>query len=488
MNLASPLFLCWLLHHPRAYDGPEAVSHAGEPEFDLDERIAARLRELGLLPRGAASVAAAPPEPKSPARSLASPFEPRRQPFTFADFSWLPGNYGPDETPLKWKAFTGEIRLDTVYHYAFSNPRDNTIAGSSEVFRSNELQLTQIGFGGNVFYENVHARLMTQFGMYSQTTPRNDASYERGQWRMQDAYRYISEAYAGYHIPVWHGINVQAGIFMSYVGLWSYYNFDNWTYQPSYVSSNTPWFFNGVRVQIFPTKKLKIEPWIVNGWQSYGKLNDKPGFGLQVQWRPHPRVALLGNQYYGTDTLGIPGRRRIHTDDSLMLSYRDRPESTFTRGAVSLTIDAGCETGGGVSCSSQYFVGFMAYHRMWLWNNRIGLTVGGGGIVNPGRYLVLLPPVNGATAFSGTPYFTAQPGDRFAAWDTQATADFMPNRHLTFRLEYNHRQASVPYFAGRGGVTPPGGNAGAPGSFVEGWSPDLVRIEDRVTLAMMVRY
>ena len=43
-----------------------------------------------------------------------------------------------------------------------------------------------------------------------------------------------------------------AGIFMSYVGLFSYYNFDNWAYQPSYVSSNTPWFFNGMRVQIFP--------------------------------------------------------------------------------------------------------------------------------------------------------------------------------------------------------------------------------------------
>jgi len=34
--------------------------------------------------------------------------------------------------------------------------------------------------------------------------------------------------------------------------------FDNWAYQPSYVSS-TPWFFNGLRIQWFPTDKLKIE-------------------------------------------------------------------------------------------------------------------------------------------------------------------------------------------------------------------------------------
>jgi hypothetical protein len=126
---------------------------------------------------------------------------------------------------------------------------------------------------------------MTQFGLYSQTTPRNDASPTRGQWNLADAYRYLSEAYGGYHYNVQHGLNIDAGIFMSYVGLFSYYQFDNWAYQPSYVSSNTPWFFNGVRVQWFPTAKLKIEPWFINGWQSYGRFNGRPGFGGQILYR-----------------------------------------------------------------------------------------------------------------------------------------------------------------------------------------------------------
>src|SRR5258707_7921269 len=87
------------------------------------------------------------------------------------------------------------------------------------------------------------------------------------------------------------------GIFMSYIGLFSYYQFENWAYQPSYVSSNTPWFFNGVRVQIFPTEHLKIEPWFTNGWQSYGRFNGRPGFGLQLLWRPNGWLSVLGNQY-----------------------------------------------------------------------------------------------------------------------------------------------------------------------------------------------
>ena len=92
-----------------------------------------------------------------------------------------------------------------------------------------------------------------------------------------------------------------------------------------------------------------------------------------------------------------------------------------------------------------------------------------------------------ATAFSGTPYFTANPGDQFRAWDCQLAGDFMPNGYVTFRLEYTHRAASVPYFSGHGGVTPPGGNQGTPGSQVEGWAPDLATSEDRLSLALMLK-
>jgi putative OmpL-like beta-barrel porin-2 len=413
--------------------------------------------------------------------------QPASEPFAFADFSWAPGNAGASERPLKVGPFTGEFRMDDTYHFSFKRPQDDVISGSSEVFRHGEFQVTQLGIGGDLNYRNVQGRLMTQFGMYSTTTPRNDASPGRGQWRLDDAYRYISEAYGGYHIDKMHGINVQAGLFMSYIGLWSYYNADNWTYQPSYVSSNTPWFFNGMRVQFFPSDKLKIEPWLVNGWQSYGRFNNDLGVGGQILWRPNGSVSILGNQYYGYDTFRVSKRKRLHTDDSFMVKYHDRPDRTVSKAAASLTVDAGSESGGGVTASSQYFVGFMAYNRVWFHQDRYALTVGGGAIRNPGRYLVLVPPINGATALSGTPYFTANPGDPFEAWDTQVTGDYMPSPFVTFRLEFNHRQANVPYFAGSGGVTPPNGNEGAPGSQVTGWGPDLVKVENRLTLAMLIK-
>ena len=58
---------------------------------------------------------------------------------------------------------------------------------------------------------------------------------------------------------------------------------------------------------------------------------------------------------------------------------------------------------------------------------------GRGAIDNPGRYLVLVPPINGATALSGAaPYYTANPGDPFTAWDTQLTFDLNPMLDFSF--------------------------------------------------------
>lgn len=397
-------------------------------------------------------------------------------PFSDADWTWLNGNPRTKEIFWDTKFFTPEIRSDTVYVFDFNHPTDHSIGGSSELFRSQEVQLTQLGVGGDFHYDNVRARLMTQFGLYSETTPRNDPSPGHGQWDLDTAYRYIAEAYGGYHFNVLDGINVDAGIFMSYIGLFSYYQFDNWAYQPSYVSSNTPWFFNGVRVQIFPTKHLKIEPWFINGWQAYGSANHTPGLGGQLKWTPTSYINVISNNYgLGEDDLFVPHRKRIHTDNSIEVKYFDRPDTTLDKMAFTLTGDLGCEYGSGVSCygdhkggPKQSFVGFMLYNRFWFHKDLFAVTLGGGKINNPGRYLVLLPPINGETAISAatnSPYFTENPGDPFKAWDSSFTFDYMPKQYITFRWEYDYRHANVPYWTGRGGITPPGGNNGFPQFF-----------------------
>jgi hypothetical protein len=432
---------------------------------------------------GVASAQQQPPDPAPPTEPAppSPPPEPSARPekpadpFAYADFTWLNGNSRERDTPLDSKVFTGQFSLDTNYTYSFARPKDHSLVGSTTSGRAGEVQISDLGIGGDLHWNNVRGRVMSQFGLYSTMQPRNDSSPSRGQWN------------------VLNGINLDVGLFMSYVGLCSYYDFENWVYQESYVSANTPWFFQGVRIQFFLSDKLKIEPWIINGWQSYGMFNEQPGVGLQVLWRPEGWFSLLSNSYWGADALGIPHRQRYHSDDSIQIKYFDDPKADLlSKAAFSLTLDAGCENGGGVSCTgngdpAQYFLGFMFYNRLWFDHDLYGVTLGGGAITNPGQYLVLLPAINGATAASGTPYFPEAKGSSFKAWDTSLTLDYMPNQFLTFRVEYNHRWASVPYFAGPGGITPPGGNQGDPGSMVAGWKPDLRKDEDRMQAVLMVR-
>lgn len=478
----------------------------------------AQTPKSGIIPTAAPAAAATggiPPALQSPA---AAPAVDNETPFAFGDFTWLNGSSRNHEPVLDTAFFTPEIRFDTHYMEDFNQPRDHTIVGSTESFRSGEVQIEQASVGGDFHWQNVRGRILFMEGLFATTTPRNDASAGVGQWDLRDAYRYVSEAYGGYHFNVNHGLNVDAGIFVSYIGLFSYYNFDNWTYQPSYVSSNTPWFFNGVRVQWFPTNKLKIEPWFINGWQSYAKYNGHPGLGGQLLYRPAEWLSLVFNEYgYGQDNLGLPKTQRIHTDDSIEVRYYNNPNNGAgpSKMAFSFTADAGCQYGGGIHCThgpnKSAFLGWMLYDRTWFHRDRYAVTVGGGMMNNPGRYLTLLPPIDGADAVSGTPYFTENPGDKAHMYDGTVTFQYMPKEYITWWAEVGYRHADIPYFAGRGGVTPPGGNNGAPQDYtcmtgasagtnnltladaVCGgpggvWFPDLRHSEAKASVGVMVKF
>ncbi|HUH63631.1 MAG TPA: outer membrane beta-barrel protein [Terracidiphilus sp.] len=495
-----------------------------------------------------------PPPQAAPAPAeIGSQTTTRGEPFP-GDWTWLNNNGHASDSPWSTKYFTPEFRADANYIVSYNHPKDDTLGGSTESFRSDEWQLEQLSLGGDIRIDNVRGRILTMNGMFGVTTPRNDPSVIRGSWDLTGAYKYISEGWGGYHWDVQHGLNLDAGIFVSYIGLFSYYNFDNWTYQPSFVSSNTPWFFNGLRIQWFPTAKLKIEPWIINGWQSYARANGKPGLGGQILWRPKPYLDFVWNNYgLGEDDPGLPGRSRVHADYSAQVKYYDHPERFFDKAAFTLTGDLGCEYGGGpaggsysrtgaspemgssstysggVNCHNarlgrpkQSFMGWMAYTRFWFKKDLYAVTLGGGEMNNPGRYLTLLPPINAATAVTGTPYFTENGGDRAQMHDGTITFDYMPSQFITFRLEEGYRYSDVPYWSGRGGITPPGGDNGKPaqyacangapsgfgyGSLISAeaaciasgnsnggtgvnaiWWPDLRRNQAATTAAIMVRF
>ncbi|GAB4091474.1 hypothetical protein GCM10028786_04000 [Flaviaesturariibacter terrae] len=426
----------------------------------------------------------------------------KRIPFDGIETAWQNGSDRRDSSVFHGKYFQPSLMLDVNYTHSFNNPNDNTVVGSTALARNNEVQVAHLLAGGDFTYDNVHARVMLQMGTRSQVIPRNDLSVYRGQYHLNEVYRYLSEAYAGIHINKWYGINVDAGLFLSYIGLNSYYQVENWEYQASFTSDNTPWFFNGLRVQIFPSKHVKVEPWLINGWQSYGRFNAMPAVGANVTWMPNYNLKLLTNNYFGADAAGIPGRKRFHSDNSGLVRYFNRKKSKcISQAAFSLTGDVGFEKGGGVNGfndggpgnPAQYFLSVMFYNRLWFRQNRYAWTVGGGWMKNPGRYLVLyptgqaspLPDPGNPTRTEGAFPYSANPGDPFEGWDFSTNLEWLFNQSLAFRIEFVHREANSPYFAGPGGVTSPNGYTTT--ALAPDWRPDLRKAENRVIAALLFR-
>ena len=464
----------------------------------------------------------------------------------YADFTWVNGNTHETDFPLASKYFSPELLFDTNYAYDFSHPNDHVISGSTCTNISNEFVVEDIGVGGDFNIDHVHARIMTEFGMYSTEVPRDDETPARGTWNVLTGTQYLTEAYGGYHFDIdgTDGLNVEIGQFPSYVGLYSFYDSENWTYQASYVSSNTPWFFTGMRVQFFPNDTLKIEPWIINGWQTYNAFDEGLGgvgvnFGAEVRWAPNPGLVVISNNYVGPDNADSPNCIKYHTDDSVVVKYFDDPKSGgIDKMAFSLTCDAGMQqgplfvgqnayigagdsglgpmgTGYNVGSSgfvtvgpggqfAESFLGAMLYDRTWFDHDHMAFTFGGGAMSNPGGYLALLPPLetaNGTEAYGGnysaTPgaaeAFGEYPGEQWWAWDYDLSLQIMPNQYFTFDIEYTHRWSSLNYFVGPGGVTSSDGwTAGAatgsnqsPGQGGT-YKPNLVQFEDLIVGAFMI--
>jgi len=413
---------------------------------------------------------------------------PAKVPFDGMDLSWINGQNRQTDFPLTLKdkngetILTGVAYMDAYYNYDFYKPKDNTHTISSSIGRSNEFTVNMASIGIESYYKNIIGRLWLQFGQMGSIVQDLDGTVNHGRNTSLNNLKYIREAAAGYHFNKWYGINVEMGIFMSYIGLESYVINENWCYQRSMPCDFTPFYFSGARIQMYPSKKLKQEIWFLNGWQTYNGWNQGLGLGSSTYYRPNENLQLVANFYFaGHDTRNNPGVLRFHHDHSVVARYYNHKESKgISQMAFSINNHYGFQTGNGVKPKDQYMLGTSIANRIWFHKNKLAFTLRGDYVTNPGAYL----------AFSPSP---VTPNDFTDAMDNgriltlfQGTAcfDVMPTQFATFRLEYGYRSSNIPYFAGKGGTTSPDGWVDTP---TAGWRPDLQKNESRLTLAAIFR-
>src|SRR5262249_39001844 len=151
----------------------------------------------------------------------------------------------------------------------FQAPVDHTIFPTTTGPRHNEISLNLAAIGVDLALDGPIGRLYVQYGSNVATVPGQDSTFSRGFYLTATVFQYVQQAAAGWHFHFLHGVNLEIGIFPSYVGLESYLAQENWNYSHALLSDSTPYYFSGIRNQWFLTQRLKLELWLVNGWQTF---------------------------------------------------------------------------------------------------------------------------------------------------------------------------------------------------------------------------
>lgn len=403
------------------------------------------------------------------------------------DFTWLNGNNRQKSNLIKGKNWNLHMMFDMYIDLTNHLPIDHTINTSSTIGRTGEFVINTATIGFEYNYKKVFAKFALQTGAMMSVIQQTDGTVNHGRNLRTDDLKFIREAVIGYKINKLYGITIEAGMFMSFIGTESYNTQENWCYQRAFLADFTPFYFVGARSQIHLTKSFKIEPWIMNGWYSYGMFNNRPSYGMAITYRPKEWLSTVANFYIGSDTKLNPDRIRAHADLSLQIRYVNRPgKKGLSKAAFHVNGQYGFEDGGfdttGLALpkyNETYFTGVSVNNRFWFLRDKLGLTLRGGFVKNPGRYLAFVPTAYG---FIDNP--TNDPRKDFFAYELTSSFDIMLNDYITLRFEYLYRKANFPYFAGRGGTTSPDGwQLGDPS-----WNPDLRDEEHRWLINFNVRF
>ena len=387
------------------------------------------------------------------------------------------GNNSQPSSLLGMGPVTWSLYVDTYFAWQFHQPIDHTIFPTTTAPRHDEISLNLAHIGVDLTgLDGPTGRLYLQYGSIVETIAGQDTTTTRGFYLTNRLLQYVQQAAVGWHFHALHGINTELGIFPSYVGLESYLPEENWAYTHAFVADATPYYFFGFRGQLFPTSNMKVELWLVNGWQTFGQWHEGRAGGYFWNWRPAKWLSFVNSFYAGQEVEGDPDSLRLYTDNNIQIRWFDRPDNKFLRSmAFSLVGDAGYEHRG--NAPSGAIAGMSLSHR-WEWTSQWKSTLRGDFLYDETQAISPKFPVGAAYPWKGT--------NPFFAGGITATLDFWPSPWIVTRLEWSHRAANQPLFSGAGGITGPNGLLPT-SSTLATFTPDLAKSDDRLLLNVTLR-
>lgn len=218
--------------------------------------------------------------------------------------------------------------VGVYYGYDFNNPA--SLTRPSFIYSENlhnQIAINIALLGARYQSERVRGTFAIQTGSYP------DANYAAE----PQIFRNIYEAWGGVKLTQKASLWLDAGIFLSHIGLEGPISRDDLTLTRSIMADNSPYYEAGAKLTYDTEKKWLVSVLLLNGWQVIRDRNQNFGLGWQVQFRPSAKW-LLNSSTYAGEGRNLPDsleqRRRYFHD--FYVTYDPNPNWK-----VALAFDAG---------------------------------------------------------------------------------------------------------------------------------------------------
>jgi hypothetical protein len=193
-----------------------------------------------------------------------------------------PRGFQPGALQLDWRGF-----VDAYYSYNINSLPTRNRPYTTQPLYNEEPALNLAYLDATVLGEEVRGRLATQYG--SSVVANYDAEPEL-------FWRYIQEAYGGYQVA--QDLWLDAGVFLSHIGLEGWVSRDNWTYTRSLIADYSPYYQSGARLSYEASEHWSLTLLALHGWQNISAQRD-PALGTQVSYTLSDETRLTYNTFLG---------------------------------------------------------------------------------------------------------------------------------------------------------------------------------------------
>ena len=178
--------------------------------------------------------------------------------------------------------------VGVYYGYDFNNPASLTRPGFiySENLH-NQIAVNIALLGARYTGDRVRGTFAIQAGTYS------EANYaaEPG------VFKNIYEAWGGVRLAKY--LWLDAGIFLSHIGLEGPISRDDLTLTRSIAAENSPYYEAGAKLTYDKGQKWLFSALVLNGWQVIRDRNQNKALGTQLQFRPSAKWLLNSSTFFG---------------------------------------------------------------------------------------------------------------------------------------------------------------------------------------------